>query len=220
MANSWVCPFWFNKKKHSHLLFSESDKTDSCDYGVGIVMIVSYSDCPVGGYDEFLIMVPFKNPSLLGEILPCYRITIIYVSSEASLRNGRRNWGIRKELADFDWLKSTGLFVSSTLLTVTDKFNGTVLFDGGFHTLSIPLIPLPVGLLGKLRPLICEKKIDEDGIESRSREWVLTRIGGFGWCRLSIGWINSMIGNLAIFFGAHLRGSLQFPSPFYIKQNN
>jgi hypothetical protein len=219
VEDSWVCPFWFNKKKHGHLLLSDSDKADSCDYGVGIVMIVSYHDCPVGAYDELLIMVPFKNPSISGEVLPCYRIPIIFVSSEASLRNGRRNWGIRKELADFQWVKSTRLCLTSYRLIVSDRFEGGILFDGTFHTFSIPLFPVPVGMLGKMRPLIGEKKIDEDGIENACRrEWVLTRIGGFGWCRLSIGWVNSIVGNLSIFFAAHLRGSLHFPVPVCLKQ--
>ncbi|OBZ71563.1 hypothetical protein A0H81_08915 [Grifola frondosa] len=66
--------------------------------GMGFVMIVRYTDSPVGPYDE-LMMVPgdFKNPS--GTQRP--RISRIFVSTLASVYNGRRNWNIPKELANF-----------------------------------------------------------------------------------------------------------------------
>lgn len=67
--------------------------------GLGYVMLVDYQDSPVGPYRELLI-IPGKarfGGSKLGTI------SKIYVDSETSLENGRKNWGIPKELTDFNW---------------------------------------------------------------------------------------------------------------------
>ncbi|KAK7462956.1 hypothetical protein VKT23_007537 [Stygiomarasmius scandens] len=70
--------------------------------GIGMVMLVQYTESPVGPYDE-LIYVPgrWKYPD--GSV--CARITRIYVSSNASTENGRRNWNIPKTTADFSYIK-------------------------------------------------------------------------------------------------------------------
>jgi Acetoacetate decarboxylase (ADC) len=61
-------------------------------------MFLDYTHAPVGPYRE-LLFIPgaFRYPDRT-----CFTITKIYVSSEASLVNGRRNWGIPKELAQFE----------------------------------------------------------------------------------------------------------------------
>ncbi|KAG5732336.1 hypothetical protein E4T56_gene11570 [Termitomyces sp. T112] len=64
----------------------------------GLVMIVSYTDTPVGPYDE-LIYIPGKWKYKDGTA--GYRITRIYVSSKESTENGRRNWNIPKHVANF-----------------------------------------------------------------------------------------------------------------------
>jgi hypothetical protein len=62
------------------------------------VMFVDYAEAPVGPYRE-LLYIPgtFRFGR---EQLPS--ITKIYVSTQASVDNGRRNWAIPKELATFD----------------------------------------------------------------------------------------------------------------------
>lgn len=67
--------------------------------GRGGVLLVRYTDSPVGPYDE-LILLP--GCYQFGETT-YYRITQIYVSSMASVVNGRRNWSVPKKLAIFRW---------------------------------------------------------------------------------------------------------------------
>ncbi|KAJ0423277.1 hypothetical protein BJY00DRAFT_310407 [Aspergillus carlsbadensis] len=65
------------------------------------VMIVRYEETDVGPYDE-LILIPGRavNPhSGKAEL----RISTIYVSTDASVWNGRRNWNIPKHRAVFDF---------------------------------------------------------------------------------------------------------------------
>ncbi|MFB9995321.1 hypothetical protein ACFFLM_25575 [Deinococcus oregonensis] len=66
---------------------------------LGALMLLRYADSPVGPYDE-LLWATLPNPSPAGPRLQVQRIV---VSSEASVRWGRRNWGIPKGLARFEW---------------------------------------------------------------------------------------------------------------------
>ncbi|MDQ4142091.1 MAG: acetoacetate decarboxylase family protein [Bacteroidota bacterium] len=64
---------------------------------VGAVMLMNYSNSPVGPYQELLFI-----PGVLkvnGKFT--FTVSKIYVSTLASAWNGRENWGIPKELADF-----------------------------------------------------------------------------------------------------------------------
>lgn len=67
--------------------------------GFGTMMLVDYSESNAGPYKE-LLFIPgkfyFNNKKL--DI-----ISKIYVSTNESVYNGRQNWGIPKELADFDY---------------------------------------------------------------------------------------------------------------------
>ncbi|KAF7316258.1 hypothetical protein MIND_00144400 [Mycena indigotica] len=66
--------------------------------GLGTVQVVSYSESPVGPYDE-LIYVPGRWKYANGT--KAFRVTQIYVSSKESTLNGRRNWNIPKHVAKF-----------------------------------------------------------------------------------------------------------------------
>lgn len=68
--------------------------------GTGLVSLVSYSESPVGPYDE-LIYIPGKWRYADGS--KGYRVTRIYVSSKESTWNGRKNWNIPKQLASFNF---------------------------------------------------------------------------------------------------------------------
>jgi hypothetical protein len=61
-------------------------------------MFVDYAQAPVGPYRELL----FIPGAFRYRDRTCFTITRIYVSSEASVINGRRNWGIPKQLAQFE----------------------------------------------------------------------------------------------------------------------
>lgn len=63
------------------------------------LMLVDYSESPVGPYYE-LLFIPGRYQLANG--LKRYSISRIFVSSQDSVINGRRNWGIPKDLADFD----------------------------------------------------------------------------------------------------------------------
>ncbi len=66
---------------------------------VGTVMLVDYRTSAVGPYRELLFI-----PGLFrfGDTTS-FSISKIYVSSDDSVWNGRQNWGIPKELADFSF---------------------------------------------------------------------------------------------------------------------
>lgn len=77
--------------------FLESYQFKAFKGGIGAVMLVDYLSSDVGPYRELLFI-----PGLfrLGGRLS-FSISRIYVSSFDSLWNGQKNWGIPKELADF-----------------------------------------------------------------------------------------------------------------------
>lgn len=65
--------------------------------GVRCMMFVDYAASPVGPYRELLMID--RLVEIAGRRYPT--ISTIYVSSQASVDNGRRNWGIPKQLATF-----------------------------------------------------------------------------------------------------------------------
>lgn len=64
-----------------------------------LMMFVDYADSAVGPYHE-LLFIPGRFDFGAGR--KCFSISRIFVSSMDSVINGRRNWGIPKELAQFD----------------------------------------------------------------------------------------------------------------------
>jgi hypothetical protein len=72
--------------------------------GPALMMFVDYATSGVGPYRELLYM-PGRFATGNGRH---WSITRIVVSTEASVRAGRANWGIPKELADFDLQPAAG----------------------------------------------------------------------------------------------------------------
>lgn len=69
--------------------------------GLGTIQIIRYLSSPIGPYDE-LAYIPGNMTYKVGaSSLSGLSITRIYVSSAASIVNGRRNWNIPKQLARF-----------------------------------------------------------------------------------------------------------------------
>lgn len=66
---------------------------------LGVLALVRYAESDVGPYDELLWLVPW---GLRDGARRQHTVVRIFVSSEASRWNGRRNWGIPKQLAQFD----------------------------------------------------------------------------------------------------------------------
>jgi hypothetical protein len=106
--------------------------------GFSYAMFLDYEESPVGPYRELLL-------------IPCafrfgdrkhWSITKIYVSTQASVVNGRRNWGIPKELADFDVR-----YGEDRVDEVTMRVNGEPAVE-----LALRHLPLGAPLLGGLFP--------------------------------------------------------------------
>jgi hypothetical protein len=69
--------------------------------GTGLMMIIRYTDSPVGPYDEFIILPGLYNNPEDG-LVPRFRISRIYVSQKYTAWNGRNSklylnlYGLRK----------------------------------------------------------------------------------------------------------------------------
>jgi hypothetical protein len=102
---------------------------DNVFKGLGCVMLVNYLQSNAGPYRELLFM-PGKfnyNEQKL------YSITKIYVSTVESVKNGRKNWGIPKELADF-----TSVQLDSHRERVVVHKDGELVIDVVLKTRSFP----------------------------------------------------------------------------------
>lgn len=91
---------------------------------IGLVMLVNYQESPVGPYGELLFipgMFHYKGKHY-------WHISKIFVSSFDSVMNGRSNWGIPKELADFEF-ENLGHGINSAKV----KQNGELVFSSQFN---------------------------------------------------------------------------------------
>ncbi len=70
--------------------------------GWSAVMLVDYGSSNCGAYQE-LLFIPGMFRCRAGTY---FGISKIYVSSQSSVENGIANWGIPKEHAEFEWIKT------------------------------------------------------------------------------------------------------------------
>lgn len=122
--------------------------------GPALVQLVSYSESPVGPYDE-LIYIPGRWEYEHND--PAFRITRIYVSSKESAENGRRNWNIPKQVANFSYTSGpddtfrftvSNPTTSNTTTTPTPFFSASAKPLLGIPLLSSLPIPFSTSLLG------------------------------------------------------------------------
>ena len=73
--------------------------------GPAILMFVDYAESPAGPYRE-LLYIPGRFTLPDGQ--HAWSVTRIYVSTWESVVNGRRNWGIPKDRADFSRTQADG----------------------------------------------------------------------------------------------------------------
>ncbi|KAF9014013.1 hypothetical protein BDQ17DRAFT_435593 [Cyathus striatus] len=99
--------------------------------GPGSIMIVSYTESPVGPYDE-LLYIPGRWKYRDGQ--EGFRITRIYVSTSASTMNGRRNWNIPKQVADFKFEPQEN---GVTNITVAHPGSSTPFFKASVNNVSV-----------------------------------------------------------------------------------
>ncbi|KAG7087665.1 hypothetical protein E1B28_013613 [Marasmius oreades] len=107
---------------------------------IGALMLVRYSSSPVGPYDE-LIYIPGRWAYSSGR--SGLRITRIYVSSNASVYNGRRNWNIPKHLATFDWKNEDDGITTTVSVSSAESDNATPFFSVQLSPVTGP-IPIEV----------------------------------------------------------------------------
>ncbi|KAK4053261.1 hypothetical protein OIO90_004035 [Microbotryomycetes sp. JL221] len=88
---------------------TSSDLTKRFHGGTGAVMIVRYDTSPVGPYDE-LLFIPgyFSFTDENKQTQYHMTVTRIYVSTPASVKNGRGNWSIPKHIAKFNFTPVAG----------------------------------------------------------------------------------------------------------------
>ena len=141
---------------------------------VGTVMLVDYETSPVGPYQELLFI-----PGLFrfGD-KTSFSISKIYVSTSDSVWNGRQNWGIPKERADFSFvLNSDG---SQTISVQCD----------GRSILSLratpwgPHFPITTKLLPGFR-VVQEPLTDKRAAPESADDLLLTRPSASGSARLA-----------------------------------
>lgn len=100
-GNGYILLFRFKKDFLLQDETFEKELASSYQGGLGAVMLVDYQNSDAGPYGE-LLMIPGRVKQSNEKR---YTISKIYVSTMASVENGRRNWGIPKELADFRFEK-------------------------------------------------------------------------------------------------------------------
>ncbi|AQG79710.1 acetoacetate decarboxylase family protein [Spirosoma montaniterrae] len=138
---------------------------------IGTVMLVDYKTSAVGPYRELLFI-----PGLFrfGDTTS-FSISKIYVSSEDSVWNGRQNWGIPKEFADFSFE------------TNADGSRSITVSQNGQSFLSLrakpwgPRFPITTKLMPGFR--VMQERLDRPGYEPPGL--LLTRPSASGAARLS-----------------------------------
>ncbi|MBP9885482.1 MAG: acetoacetate decarboxylase [Leptospiraceae bacterium] len=149
-GEGFIIPFLGVKSKLLEKGFiNEEDKKDFRG-GLGACMFVNYQTSNVGPYFE-LLFIPgdfeFKNPKFPKHRGKLYKkITKIYVSSAISIQEGRLNWAIPKEFANFQWIKEN----NKTKISVTSEDNHMFLeteFTSRFISFPVSTKLYPVSLL-------------------------------------------------------------------------
>lgn len=98
-GHAWMVALRLGSNDPARTAFVAPELQPSLRTAVSVLMCVVYDEAPCGPYRE-LLFVPgtlrvgaVRHPS----------ISRILVSTWDSVVNGRRNWGIPKDRADFDW---------------------------------------------------------------------------------------------------------------------
>jgi|JI9StandDraft_1071089.scaffolds.fasta_scaffold00874_22 hypothetical protein len=171
-GEGFIIPFLANKE----LLLKEGfiDEKDKLSYlgGLGAIMLVNYESSDVGPYFE-LLFIPgdFKHTistNGFNKIRHFKKITKIFVSSQISIQEGRLNWAIPKEFANFSWVKNK----NKTSVNIATA-NGDIFFKGDF---TKRFFPFPVTT--KLYPISLLQK-------SESGNLLNTEFSGNGYGKFS-----------------------------------
>lgn len=168
MGNGYVFLFKNSGEFLKNNAFMSPYQQANLKVGIGAMMLVDYQESPVGPYRELLYIPGIFKFS--GHYV--FSISKIYVSSTDSQWNGVENWGIPKEVADFEinvinekeeqWIVSRDdtPFFSVNLSRIGLKFPmGTSLF------------PLRIGQQKRESILITEPRAKGKGQFVQSSNW-------------------------------------------------
>jgi len=192
-AGELSSPGWFDPlHEYSRSLATANGAFDG---GSGMIQLLRYTESPVGPYEE-LLLIPgaFKSPSGV-QPKSAARITRIYVSTLASVVNGRRNWNIPKTLANFTFtpLKDGSIDIKVFAPTSLDEPGAPKFADAPFFAATVkqswfPAIPLnlkyiPMSQVLVQPPLEGSSAPSQDGIVATDR-WVSIDVSGYrGWLK-------------------------------------
>ncbi|THU98686.1 hypothetical protein K435DRAFT_964800 [Dendrothele bispora CBS 962.96] len=152
--------------------------------GPALVILVQYSDTPVGPYDE-LGYSPGRFRYADGTV--GFRTTIMFVSSKDSVWNGRKNWNIPKQVASFNYKHSPN---GSWSLSVSqpDSKSSTPFFNVTVNPIPIlSRIPIPFNskLFGSMfsyvQPPLPQGPLPE---EAGTEKWAVFSPTTTGWIHL------------------------------------
>ncbi|OKL60604.1 hypothetical protein UA08_04049 [Talaromyces atroroseus] len=156
---------------------------------VKALVIVRYQDSDVGPYDELIVSPGFFVNPHTGKRYA--RITNIYVSTDASVWNGRRNWNIQKHRARFIWEPVGGK--GDQLLKMyhpedcTKPLNPKIpFFTAILKRSSLPSVPLPrISIASLVQPPLAAPRYPsgvasaviatDDPENGRENPWLLTK---------------------------------------------
>lgn len=141
-GRGYVLLYWFSEawaRQYAHL--ADWQRADF-RAGLGAVMLVDYAESGVGPYQE-LLLIPGR--ARVGRKRR-FSISKIYVSTEASTGNGRKNWGIPKETARFDWQPAAnGGDTVTVCVGERVAFSATLRAGGLSFPLTTALLPFTIG---------------------------------------------------------------------------
>lgn len=115
---------------------------------MGVVMLINYTDSPVGEFNELLIAPAKFDTSGIRK----YYISKSYVDSKEAMAAGRKNWGIPREMARFDW-KENGDITNIKVFKEEFEFFDISIRTGTYH------IPINTTLF----PINLYQEIDGEG---------------------------------------------------------
>jgi hypothetical protein len=140
-GSGWIFVFTFEPwfLRTGGFLPPELEGTDGFEGQLGAMMLVDYRQSPVGPYRELLFLAG-RN---LRWRQHRFSITRIYVSTEESAVNGRENWGIPKQTAEFE------------VIPQKDGAQRVIVLRGGSAEVDLTVAPgrgLPVPALSLTAP--------------------------------------------------------------------
>lgn len=173
-GNGYVFLFRYSKEFLQKNAFLRVYQQSHLKLRLGAIMLLDYQNSNVGPYRE-LVFIPgiFK---LSGHY--AFSISKIYVSSLESQWNGQENWGIPKEIADFEIIQTDDSGKRKDEKWVVSQ-NGNPFFSVNLHRygLKFPVgttfIPFRIGQVMRDTLLITDPSFAGKGQLVRTADWFI-----------------------------------------------